>query len=278
MYNGYNENPEKLLVPAGSDRILLDTGRTFMYSIIETGLMDMTIVGTGAPVKATLRHMTYRTLSRCDLRAPGLGYITRMDPNPYPENEGSVYKGSMPYSHAVANDVYIEIPLGTRSGTVLSVMYPRFNVTSRKWSQPIESRTFMTNLGPGMSYEAISSDMVPIDIPGWGRLYPDSCCDGRNEWPNVGNWAIEYVISGTIKNTDTVPRTLTISFPWPGCDSAVAYQMPGNWQWTGLFAHNKDVITYVKVTVNPGQSTDFLGRYMMGGPSCGGETHTITVY
>ena len=94
---------------------------------------------------------------------------------------------------------------------------------------------------------------------------------------NFGNWAIEYELSGTVFNNDTTDHTFQISFVYPGCDSAVAYQVgDADWDWSWMQS-DTDPIAYVSVDVSSGETAEFSGRYMMAGPSCGAEHHTVTV-
>lgn len=179
MFNNYDESvsPATATIKPGESYVIMRLDNFFDPGQINTGSLDMTISGN-----MTIRHLTYRNFDQCKTLADGEEYITRKEADG--EHEGSVYKGMMPYSLAVADGMDFVIPKGTKSGTALNVRYSRFNTTTRKYGPLVENGYFITNSVPNeWTDEMVLADMCPIDIPGWGWLYPDICCDARGHLP-----------------------------------------------------------------------------------------------
>lgn len=177
--NGYDASvtPVTATIKPGETYVIMRRDNFYVHGQINTGILDMTVTGN-----MSVSHLTYRDFDQCDLSAEGEEYITRKEDDG--EDEGSVYKGMMPYSHAVASDMNFVIPKGTASGTVLNVQYPRYNKTTQSFGPPIENTRFVTNVVPNeWGDEMVLADMSPIDVPGWGWLYPERCCDARDHLP-----------------------------------------------------------------------------------------------
>lgn len=274
MFNRRDPAPAPQTVAPGADAVLLRVDAAAARGQITTGVLDVTVAGAAAG-NVTYRHLAFTDFAKCDLHAKGEAYVTRTEPNG--ENEGSTYKGIAPHTVAMADGAHFAIAAGAKAGDVLPVAYPRFNLTTHTFGPPLPNAFWITNIGPHASGDAVVADMVAIDVPGFGWMPPDRCCDGRGAWPNFGNWGIEYRLSGTVANADSADHVFAISFPWPGCDSAVAWQCGADAKWDGAYLYKGDSVTYVKVAVPAGSTVPFAGRYMLGGPACGGERSTAVL-
>lgn len=187
MFNNYDASatPATATIKPGESYVFMRRDNFYTHGQINTGILDMTISGN-----MTIRHLTYRNFDQCDTQAEGEVYITRKEEDG--EDEGSVYKGMMPYSHAIADGLDFVIPRGTAAGTTLNVRYQRYNSTTHMFGPAVENNRFVTNCVPNeWGDEMVLKDMVAIDIPGWGWLYPDRCCDARQHLPvNISTCSI----------------------------------------------------------------------------------------
>eukprot|EP01105_Mastigella_eilhardi_P006867 TRINITY_DN18377_c0_g1_i1.p1 TRINITY_DN18377_c0_g1~~TRINITY_DN18377_c0_g1_i1.p1 ORF type:complete len:403 (-),score=88.27 TRINITY_DN18377_c0_g1_i1:64-1149(-) len=269
MFNNYNDNPPTVYVAPGKDYYVMRMDAAVANSQVISGNLDMTITGGNA----TVRHIAYCDFAYCTVRSPGEPYITRDDP--MDENEGTTYKGMSPYTVARAENLAFTIPAGSYSGRTFNVTYRRYNMTSQSLGSYEENDHFVTNIGPSYGHDAVFADMIPIDVPGWGWMRAEQCCDSRGDYPNFGNWAVDYQLAGTVTNLDSVEHTLTMKFRYPGCDSAAAFQKSpdSDWEWVWMTEGSEAV--YMKVTVPARKTSNFQGRYMLAGPACGAEHHTI---
>ena len=220
-----------------------------------------------------VENIAYRSAAALTGNRSYQGYIQRV------ESDGTrcsrQYKGRSPYYAVQVSSLNFVIN-DTNLGP-LNVRTRDYNLTTRSYSAPVTRNYWMSNIGPSQNSQAVTNDMLSFNMPGWGVISPLAATDGDGKYPNIGNWAVMYTISGSVQNLGTITRNLSVNLQAPaGGGAPIAYR--GNdGVWRELKINAGSNIQYYTFSVAPGATTKFDARYILGGPGAGAERNTIAV-
>lgn len=271
LFNTYSTPGTSYTVAARGVLWLLRRDASVIQGNFFSGVVDFTVSG-GA---VTVHNYAYRSFGNLDGTAQYQGYVRRISPY-LSHNEALVYKGTSPYSEAVASNVNFTFSNADGLGE-LKVSHANFDLAAGAYTAPlVRQRGWYANIGPAMNPNAITSDMISINTPGWGGISPVTRSDGTGNHPNFGNWAVVYKLRGTLTNTGTYTRNVSFNLQAPDY-SCIAYKgVDGRW-YEYNFVPN-EYIQYWWISVPPtGQPVPYEVSFVLGGPAAGNLFHAVSL-
>ena len=302
FFNAFN-NPgpqtNLVLLPGQSGWVFRNDDAARKYQQIFSAVCDVETNDT-----VSVSTVAYTNFSSFALPLKPLPYITRVDPGP--DHEARVYKGLVGTSEVATSPLMFSVDDSVANGTILSVAYPTYNSSTRQYNAiPSIFDGITTNDNPLANPAAVGSDMVGslVYTPGWGFMDPWGCCDGGGEGSivNQANWGVVYHIKGAVTNAGGDAASLVITLRNTGCLAPIAWS-PGPdqpWQSTIMWSPGNETLLAViplppssasgdgdgssgagfggSAAAGGGGLTTFHVRWVLGGPSCGGEFTYFTV-
>jgi hypothetical protein len=226
--------------------------------------------------------------------------------------ESRVYKGVSEHSEAVATALDYEFDDDDTLG-YLPVTYRRYNFGTGTFGDPQPSNDgWVSNIGgPENQAKAVMSDMATFQFtpvkngavcgeiskvagvsdpfftfsPFQRQTFPaqPSDCDANGwsvaaEYPNFGNWGILYQISGSLKNTGSRPRVVSVNLAVTSTSSgtSIAYRNNQN-TWGEQRLEAQQSFMYRTIEVAPGATVAYKSEYVVGGPAVGNLRHFLAL-
>lgn len=272
MFSNYSSTGTSYIVPAGGSRWLMRNDNSVANNSFFSGVIDFVV--SGGPV--TINNIAYRSFASLDGSTAYMGYIQRVEPDG--THEARVYKGTSGYTEVTAGSLDFSISDGDGAG-VLPVRYPNYNLTAGGYGSPV-TRTggWVSHIPPSNNANAITNDMLAFNMPGWGPLIdPVVKSDGEGKYPNLGNWGVVYVTSGTVTNNGSRTRSLSINLKAnPTSSARIAYR-GGDGIWRDLTIAAGANVQHYTFSVPAGGMTTFQSRFVLGGPSGANLTQSISL-
>lgn len=234
------------------------------------GVIDFDV--SGGPVEVD--NVAYRSFAALTGTRSYMGYIQRTEPDG--TRESRVYKGMTPFSRTQSSFLEFGVTDATPNGPLM-VTVRDFLLSTQKETEARRRTYWFTNIGTAQNSEAVMRDMVAWNMPGWGMIDPYRRTDGTGNFPNLGNWGVEYVVRGRVNNRGAQTRTFTLNLTAPaGGGSPIALRGTSG-TWTHFKIDAGTTRSYLTVTV-PGRTTvPFEGRYFLGGPGAGSLRNTAVI-
>lgn len=234
-----------------------------------SGVIDFELTGGSIEID----NIAYRNFANIAKGRTYMGYITRVEPDG--TRCARQYKGIAPVTTVQTN--LLAFTINDLNTGALTVTTSDYNLTTQTYGNPTQRTFWFTNIGPGQNTQAVTSDMLSWDMPGWGLVNPLTRSDATNNFPNLGNWAVEYSVRGSVSNEGTRSRTISINLQAPaGGGSPIAYR-GGDGVWRHLKINAGSNIQYFTLAIPAGQTRSFDARYILGGPGAGSLRNTITL-
>ena len=271
MFNNYSTAGTSYTVAARSVLWLLRRDASVIQGNFFSGIVDFTVSGGAVAV----HNYAYRSFGNLDGTAQYQGYVRRISPY-LSHNEALVYKGTSPYTEAVASNVNFTVSNADGRGE-LKVSHAQFDLTAGAYTPAyVRQRGWYANIGPAMNANAITSDMISIDTPGWGVISPVTRSDGTGNYPNFGNWAVVYKLRGTITNTGTFARNVSFNLQAPDY-ACIAYKgVDGRWYEYNLVPNEYIQYSWMSVPAT-GQPVPYEVSFVLGGPAAGNLFHSVAL-
>jgi hypothetical protein len=234
-----------------------------------SGVIDFDV--EGGPV--TVDHIAYDQFSRLDSSRTYQGYLQRVEPDS--TRVARQYKGTSPYSEVTASDVDFTITDADRGA--LPVVTRDYDLTAGAPGAPVTRTYWISHIGPGQNAQAVTSDMLAWETPGWGRIDPLTRSDGEGKYPNLGNWGVVYIVRGTVRNAGTLTRDVSVNVEAPANGgSPIAYRgNDGTWRHLKLAAGTS--ARHYTLRVPAGQAVRYEARFILGGPGAGSLKNWVSV-
>jgi len=219
-----------------------------------------------------IQNLAYHDFKSINPNAVYEGYITRVVGT---TNDSRLYKGELSASVVKLTGAKFSIDDSMSPGTILPVSYKSYYESGSSFIQSGSSTVFtqgwVSNITPNKVPSAICTDMVSIDTPQYGVIYPlvksDASAVG---YPNIGNWGVVYSISASIKNRGTAPHS--VSFVLSGGQewaSSIAYTNQNIREWRDAQITNTSPLTVVTEKIPPHTTKILSCRFILGGSSGG---------
>lgn len=272
MFGNYSSAGTPYTVPAGGSRWLMRNDNSIANNSFFSGVIDFVVSGGSV----TVNNIAYRSFGALDGSTAYMGYIQRVEPDG--THEARVYKGTSSYTEVTAGNLDFSISDSDGTG-VLPVRHPNYNLTTGGYGSPI-TRTggWISHIPPSNNANAITNDMLSFNMPGWGPLIdPVVKSDGEGKYPNLGDWGVVYVTSGTVTNNGSRTRNLSINLKAnPTSSARIAYRgSDGVWRDLTIAAGSN--IQHYTFSVPAGGLVSFQSRFVLGGPSGGNLTQSIAL-
>lgn len=272
MFSNYSSSGTPYTIPAGGSLWIMRKDNSVLNNSFVSGVIDFVVSGGSV----TINNIAYRSFGSLDGSTTYMGYIQRIEPDG--THEARVYKGVSSYTEAIASNLDYNISNSDAAG-VLPVRYPNYNLTTGGYGSPV-TRTagWISHIPPSNNANAITNDMLSFAMPGWGPLIdPVVKSDGEGKYPNLGNWGVIYVTSGTVTNSGTRTRNLSINLKAnPTSSARIAYRgRDGVWRDLTITAGSN--IQHYTFSVPAGGMVSFQSRFVLGGPSGGNLTQSISL-
>lgn len=272
MFSNYSSIGTAYTVPAGGSRWLMRNDNSVLNNSFFSGVIDFTV--SGGPV--TINNIAYRSFGALDGSTAYMSYIQRVEPDG--THEARVYKGVSSYTEATASNLDFNISDADAAG-VLPVRYPNYNLTTGGYGSPVtRTNGWVSHIPPSNNANAITNDMFSFLMPGWGPLIdPVIKSDGEGKYPNLGNWGVVYVTEGSVSNSGTRTRNLSLNVKAnPTSSARIAYR-GGDGVWRDLTIAAGSNVQHYTFSVPAGGFVTFQSRFVLGGPSGGNLVQSITL-
>ena len=270
MFSSYSAAGTSYTVAAGGSLWLLRKDNSVANNSFFSGVIDFVV--TGNPV--IINNIAYRSFSSLDGSTAYTGYVQRIEADG--THEARVYKGTSDYTDVVASNLDFNIS-DSDAARILPVSYPNYNLTTGYGSPIIRTSGWISHISPSNNINAITNDMLSFATPGWGLIDPVLKSDGEGKYPNLGNWGVVYTASGTVSNLGTRTRNLSINLKANPISSARIAYRGGDGIWRDLTITAGSNIQYYTFSVAPGGVTTFQAKFILGGPSGGNLTQSISL-
>lgn len=267
---GSNPAPVRTTLAAGQRMWLWRLDNAVANNNFFSGVIDFDLDGRGT---VQVENIAYRQFSRLTGTRTYMGYIQRVEPDG--TRAARQYKGMSAF-WAVRTDPMVFVINNSSTGE-LPVTTADYNLTTQTYGPPVVRSYWISNIGPAQNAQGVTSDMVAWWMPGWGWVDPLLRSDGTNNFPNLGNWGVVYIVTGAVQNTGTFTRTVQFNLRAPaGGGSPIAYQgTDGVWRDTKMEAGQSAVLG--SITVPAGKTVLFTYRYVLGGPGAGALRNSISI-
>jgi hypothetical protein len=269
MFNSYSVAGTKTKLLPGQSMWLWRNDASVPSTSFFSGVIDFDVSGGLAVVD----NVAYQTFANLTGTRAYTGYITRV------ESDGSrqsrVYKGLTQNNSVLAPNINYTIT-STDTGA-LPVRTSDYNLTTQTFGALVTRNYWISNIGPAQNGQSVTSDMVSWAMPGWGTINPLRRSDADNNYPNLGNWGVTYILTGSITNNAGASRTIAVNLQAPaGGGCPIAYRSAdGVWRSSKIDAGlNQNITSFV---VPNGATVAFDARYILGGPGAGTIRNTVTV-
>lgn len=241
---------------------------------IKNGAFFSGVVDFDISDKALIDFFAYENMSNINSSLTYEGYIQRVESDG--THEARMYKGLSLYSMVKASNINFVINDNTKG--ILPVNISSYDLQSGSYTNKrFVTNGWNTNIAPGNNANAIHSDMLTFYTPGFGTIDPNLPYDGEKRFPNIANWGVQYVLEGTIKNTGSYARKITVNLKAPS-NSGITVAYRGNdSKWYSMRAQANTNIQYYTFVVPAGQTVSYKATFILGGPSGGNLTQSITV-
>lgn len=270
MFGNYSSTGTSYTVAAGGSLWLMRKDGSVANGSFFSGVIDFVV--TGNPV--IINNTAYRSFSSLDGSTTYMGYVQRIEPDG--TYEARLYKGDSDYTEVTASNLDFNISDGDAAG-ILPVRYPNYNLTTGYGSPITRTNGWISHIPPSNNANAITIDMLSFSMPGWGLIDPVLKSDGEGKYPNLGNWGVVYTTSGSVSNYGTRTRNLSINLKAnPTSSARIAYRgSDGVWRDLTMAAGSN--IQHYTFSVPPGGVTTFQSKFVLGGPSGGNLTQSISL-
>ncbi|WP_309894891.1 hypothetical protein [Archangium sp.] len=271
LFNAYSQAGTSYTVPAYGVLWVMRKDASIPNGNFFSGVVDFTVSGGSVQV----HNYAYRSFAAINGTAQYMGYVRRISPYNN-HNESLVYKGTSPYTEAIATQVNFTFTDSDRDE--LAVSHPNYDLSAGGYTPSyVRQSGWYTNIGPAMNSYAITQDMISIDTPGWGVISPLTRSDGLNAYPNFGNWGVVYKLSGTLTNKGTYTRNVSINLRASPDYVVIAYKgSDGKWYEYNL--QPNEYIQYAWVSVPPtGQPVPYEASFVLGGPASGNLFQAVAI-
>ncbi|WNR46126.1 hypothetical protein [Paenibacillus roseipurpureus] len=269
LFNSYSTTGTTYTLNAGASLWVMRKDASITNGTFFSGVIDFDTTG-----QVILSNVAYNSFAALDASRTYMGYIQRIETDG--THEARMYKGSSPYSEVKANNVNFTINNATPIGA-LAVEYPNYDLSTSSYGSPIVRNGWIANIGPSPDANAITSDMIDFNMPGWGNISALSLSDGEGKYANLGNWGIVYSVSGAITNTGTTARTVSINLKGHPTQNAFLSYRGSDGVWRSLQLTPASNVQYYSMTVPAGSTVNYDARFILGGPSAGDLQQSITV-
>lgn len=241
---------------------------------IKNGAFFSGVVDFDIRDKALINFFAYENMSNINSSLTYEGYIQRVESDG--THEARMYKGLSLYSMVKASNINFVINDNTKG--ILPVNISSYDLQSGSYTNKrFVTNGWNTNIAPGNNANAIHSDMLTFYTPGFGTIDPNLPYDGEKRFSNIANWGVQYVLEGTIKNTGSYARKITVNLK-ASSNSGITVAYRGNdSKWYSMRAQANTNIQYYTFVVPAGQTVSYKATFILGGPSGGNLTQSITV-
>ncbi|MBS1719841.1 MAG: hypothetical protein JST35_05280 [Armatimonadetes bacterium] len=269
MFGSYPANGTANVIQPGARFWLWRNDNSVTNTTFFSGVVDFDVAGGSVVVE----NIAYRSFSALTGTRSYQGYIQRIEPDG--THCARQYKGMADTATVQSQPMDFRIfensvgPQLVRCSDYILATGGNYPVVARNY--------WFSNIGPGQNTQATTSDMVSWNMPGWGLINPVTQSDGEGKYPNLGNWAVCYIVRGSVTNLGTSSKTVTLNLQAPaGGGSPIAYR-ESDGVWRQLKINAGQNVAYYTFTVPGGQKVDFDGRYILGGPGAGSLKNTVVV-
>lgn len=271
MFGSYSTTGTSYSVGAGKTLWLLRRDSSVTNGTFFSGVVDFEVAG-GA---VTVNNIAYRSFGALDGSTSYQGYVQRIDPDG--THEARMYKGTSPYTTAVASNVNFIIGDADAAGA-LAVSHPSYNLSTGTYGGSlVRAAGWYANIGPANNADAITNDMFAFDMPGWGVVDALTKSDGEGKYANLANWGVVYTVRGSVTNTGTYTRNLSANLKAnPSSGAVIAYKGgDGVWRDTRIAAGSN--VRYNSFSVAPGATVAYQATFVLGGPSGGNLLQSVSI-
>ncbi|UOY93120.1 hypothetical protein MUG87_03005 [Ectobacillus sp. JY-23] len=271
MFSNYSSLGTAYSIPAGGSYWVMRKDNSVPNGSFFSGVIDFDISGG----QVIINNIAYRSFSALDGSTSYMGYVQRIETDG--THEARVYKGMSPYSEVVASNVNFTISNTDVKG-ILAVQHPNYNLVSGTFGNTvIRTDGWVSNIGPSFNSNAITSDMLSFNMPGWGAVSCLAQSDGEGKYGNLGNWGVVYTIKGTVTNTGSTTRHLSVNYKGNSSANAfIAYRgSDGVWRSTQVTPGSN--IQYYTFSVLGNTSVSYEAKFVIGGPSAGNIVQSISL-